>query len=97
MVFRRTWPSSRESLLNEVLDLFNEALSKTKFVVGQNLNFDLNIMGCEFHRSNMSTDLNDLPVLDTCTEKTALLCELPGGRYGKFKLPTLTELHRKAV
>ena len=81
--------------LNEVLDLFNQALSKTKFVVGQNLNFDLNIMGCEFHRSNMSTDLNDLPVLDTCTEKTALLCELPGGRYGKFKLPTLTELHQK--
>ena len=74
--------------LNEVLELFNQALSKTKFVVGQNLNFDLNIMGCEFHRSNISTDLNDLPVLDTCTEKTALLCELPGGRYGKFKLPT---------
>ena len=81
--------------LNEVLELFNQALSKTKFVVGQNLNFDLNIMGCEFHRSNISTDLNDLPVLDTCTEKTALLCELPGGRYGKFKLPTLTELHQK--
>jgi DNA polymerase-3 subunit alpha len=81
--------------LNEVLDLFNQALSKTKFVVGQNLNFDLNIMGCEFHRANISTDLNDLPVLDTCTEKTALLCELPGGRYGKFKLPTLTELHQK--
>ena len=81
--------------LNEVLDLFNEALSKAKFVVGQNLNFDLNIMGCEFHRSDMSTVLNELPVLDTCTEKTALLCEIPGGRYGKFKLPTLTELHEK--
>ncbi len=81
--------------LKEVLDLFNKALSKTKFVVGQNLNFDLNIMGCEFHRSNMDTVLNQLPVLDTCTEKTALLCEIPGGRYGKFKLPTLTELHEK--
>ncbi len=81
--------------LREVLDLFNEALSKTKFVVGQNLNFDLNIMGCEFHRLNLSTELNQLPVLDTCTEKTALLCEIPGGRYGKFKLPTLTELHEK--
>ena len=43
----------------------------------------------------MATKLNDLPVLDTCTEKTALLCEIPGGRYGKFKLPTLTELHEK--
>ena len=81
--------------LQEVLDLFNEALSKTKFIVGQNLNFDLNIMGCEFHRVHTATQLNDLPVLDTCTEKTALLCQIPGGRYGKFKLPTLTELHEE--
>ncbi|MGY0408330.1 MAG: DNA polymerase III subunit alpha, partial [Polaribacter sp.] len=28
-----------------------------------------------------------------CTEKTALMCQIPGGRGGKFKLPTLTELH----
>ncbi|MGI9530872.1 DNA polymerase III subunit alpha [Lutimonas sp.] len=81
--------------LTEVLNLFNEALSQTKFVVGQNLNFDLNIMGAEFHRAQLSSSLNELPVLDTCTEKTALLCEIPGGRYGKFKLPTLTELHEK--
>ncbi len=81
--------------LAEVLSLFNEALSKTKFVVGQNVGFDLNIMGCEFHRLGVATSLNDLPLLDTCTEKTAELCQLPGGRGGKFKLPTLTELHEK--
>lgn len=81
--------------LKEVLELFNRALSKTKFVVGQNLNFDLNIMGCEFHRMGLETILNSIPVLDTCTEKTALLCEIPGGRYGKYKLPTLTELYEK--
>ena len=85
----------RGKTLLEVLELFNTALSKTQFVVGQNLNFDLNIMGCEFHRLGMKTALNEIPVLDTCTEKTALLCEIPGGRYGKFKLPTLTELHEK--
>ena len=79
--------------LEEVLILFNEALSKSKFVVGQNVNFDLNIMGCEFHRKGVNSILNSLPVLDTCTEKTASLCQLPGGRYGKFKLPTLTELY----
>ncbi len=80
--------------LTTVLHYFNEALSKTKFVVGQNVNFDLNIMGCEYHRKEIHTTLNDLPVLDTCTEKTASLCQLPGGRGGKFKLPTLTELHQ---
>ncbi len=81
--------------LVEVLALFNTALSKTKFVVGQNVGFDLNILGCEFFREGIETQLNDFPVLDTCTEKTALLCQIPGGRYGKFKLPTLTELHQK--
>ena len=80
--------------LNEVLEKFNIALSKTKFVVGQNVGFDLNIMGSEFYRMGVETNLNSLPLLDTCTEKTAKLCELPGGRGGKFKLPTLTELHK---
>ncbi|AWX44966.1 DNA-directed DNA polymerase [Flagellimonas maritima] len=80
--------------LNQVLELFNEALSKAKFVVGQNVDFDINIMGCEFHRMNSETRLTSLPVLDTCTEKTAELCKIPGGRGGKFKLPTLTELHQ---
>ena len=80
--------------LAEVLELFNIALSKTTFVVGQNLGFDLNIMGCEFHRLQVASPLSELPVLDTCTEKTAKLCKIPGGRGGRFKLPTLTELHQ---
>ncbi len=80
--------------LSEVLEKFNIALSQTKFVVGQNVGFDTNIMGAEFHRLHIGNDLQELPVLDTCTEKTATLCQLPGGRGGKFKLPTLTELHK---
>ena len=80
--------------LSEVLKKFNIALDKAKFVVGQNVNFDLNIMGCEFHRMQMETPLNQMPILDTCTEITADLLKLPGGRGGKFKLPTLTELHQ---
>ena len=78
-----------------VLEKFNSALAKAKFVVGQNVGFDLNIMGCEYHRMQVETPLNVMPVLDTCTETTANLCQLPGGRGGKFKLPTLTELHQK--
>jgi len=80
--------------LSEVLEKFNDALSKTKFVVGQNVKFDLNIMGAEFVREDVANQLQELPVLDTCTERTASLCQIPGGRYGKFKLPTLTELHQ---
>ena len=79
--------------LQEVLEKFNVALSKTKFIVGQNVGFDVNIMGAEFFREEVANKLQELPVLDTCTEHTASLCQIPGGRGGKFKLPTLTELH----
>ncbi len=79
--------------LEEMLAKFNIALSKSKFIVGQNVGFDVNIVGAEFHRLGIQNNLQELPVLDTCTEKTATLCAIPGGRGGKFKLPTLTELH----
>ncbi len=80
--------------LSAVLEKFNAAMEKTKFIVGQNVKFDLNIMGAEFHRLGVKNPLQELPVLDTCTEHTAKLCQIPGGRGGKFKLPTLTELHQ---
>lgn len=79
--------------LKEVIEKFKTALSKTKFLVGQNVGFDLNIMGAEFFRLGIENPLPNLPVLDTCTETTAQLCQISGGRGGKFKLPTLTELH----
>ena len=80
--------------LQEILLQFNEALSKTKFIVGQNLEFDVNVTGCEFYRMGIANPLQTLPVLDTCTEKTAQLCQIPGGKGGKYKLPNLTELYQ---
>jgi DNA polymerase-3 subunit alpha len=80
--------------LAEVIEKFNEALLKSKFIVGQNVGFDTNIMGAEYHRLGIEDPIPNYPVLDTCTEVTAKLCQLPGGRGGKFKLPTLTELHK---
>ena len=112
----------------ESLDRFNEVLGKTKFIVGQNVTFDVNIMGAEFIRAGIKphfkafefdsfnleeydfiakqpanremsiddlkdVDKNSIGVLDTCTEVTAAMCQIAGGRGGKFKLPTLTELH----
>ncbi|NJB82631.1 DNA polymerase III subunit alpha [Wenyingzhuangia aestuarii] len=114
--------------LKECLERFNIVLGKSKFLVGQNVTFDVNIMGAEFIRGgitpnfkafefdsfdieayNFNTkapknrvlaiddlvedDKNSLGILDTCTEVTASMCQIPGGRGGKFKLPTLTELH----
>ncbi|SHG87551.1 DNA polymerase III, alpha subunit [Flavobacterium micromati] len=79
--------------LAEVLKKFNITLGKAKYIVGQNLGFDINIMGCEFYRMGVKSPMSSMPILDTCTEVTASLLKLSGGRGGKFKLPTLTELH----
>ena len=79
--------------LLEVLTQFNEAVKNSKFIIGHNVKFDLNIMGCEFYRLKIKNNLEVSKILDTCYEKTATLCEIPGGRGGKYKFPTLTELH----
>ena len=77
----------------EVLERFQHALHQCEFIGGHNVKFDLNIMGAEFLRSSDQNPLENFPIIDTCTEQTASLCMLPGGRGGKFKLPTLSELH----
>ena len=79
--------------LHIVLEKFNSSLQKSSFVIGHNISFDINVIGCEFYRTGIDNVLKNANLLDTCTEDTALLCELPGGRGGKFKLPTLIELH----
>jgi DNA polymerase III subunit alpha len=81
--------------LKEVLELFNTALAAAKVIVGHNIDFDYSIMGAEFLRMQMDSPLLKIPQVDTCSEKTASYCQLPGGRGGKFKLPTLEELHQK--
>ena len=79
--------------LATVLTDFQRALEGVHYIVGHNVSFDRNIMGAEFLRAGLSDPLEEKPVIDTCTEETAQLCQLPGGRGGKFKLPTLGELY----
>ena len=79
--------------LVKVLEKFHFALERSEFVGGHNVRFDLNIMGAEFLRLSGKNPLEKLSIIDTCTEQTASLCQLPGGRGGKFKFPTLSELH----
>ena len=79
--------------LTSVLSEFEKALQQASFVIGHNVSFDRNIMGAEYLRAGLSDPLEDKALLDTCTEETATLCQLPGGRGGKFKLPTLSELY----
>jgi DNA polymerase-3 subunit alpha len=79
--------------LDEVLEKFHNALDEVDYVVGHNVSFDRNIMGAEYLRAGLADVLEKKAFIDTCTEETAQLCQLPGGRGGKFKLPTLSELY----
>jgi len=79
--------------LKKVLAIFGEDLSKTKLLVGHNIEFDINIIGAELIRSSLSTELFlSLQKLDTGIASTEF-CNLQGGIGGKLKMPRLTELH----
>ena len=80
--------------LSFVLDEFNSAISKAQFLVGHNVEFDINIVGCEYKRKNITTRLLETKQIDTKTESTDY-CALPGGRNGRYKWPNLSELHNK--
>jgi DNA polymerase-3 subunit alpha len=80
--------------LEEAMAEFSEAVKKSKFLVGHNLQFDNNILGCEYLRLEQENILEGRPVLDT-GEETREYCQLPGGKGGGFKMPRLEELHEK--
>lgn len=80
--------------LNEGMDAFSKAVKQSKFLVGHNIQFDINILGCEYLRLEQDNLLEGLPSIDTSKETTNF-CQLPGGKGGGFKFPKLEELHQK--
>ncbi len=70
--------------LSEVLEIFMQELEKVKFVIGHNIGFDNNIVGCEFLRKNMPNLLQSFAKIDTKDDATEF-CKIPGGKGGKFK------------
>lgn len=80
--------------LANVLEIFNEAVSKSTLVIGHNIDFDLNIVGCELFRIDAPKTLLELPKFDTM-KSTTDFCALTGGKGGRFKFPRLNELHIK--
>ena len=79
--------------IGDVLELFINDYKTAGFLVGHNLKFDINIIGAELYRKGYEIDIPKKDVLDTCSELTAEVCKLPGGRGGKFKYPTLLEIY----
>ena len=80
-------------IIKTVLKEFLKDLKSSEYLVGHNLKFDINVVASELFRLDIENQLLNKTVLDTCTENTAKVCKLPGGKSGKFKYPTLVELY----
>ena len=77
------------------LEEFQNDLKLSKYNVGHNIDFDINVVACEFFRlGDLEPLVIKLDTIDTKDESTQW-CAIPGGRGGQFKWPTLTELHTK--
>lgn len=76
--------------LMEILPVFDAAVNGTDILVAHNMRFDSSVMGAEFVRAEMVTEL--FAKRQVCTmESSTEYCQLPG-RYG-YKWPTLAELY----
>ena len=80
--------------LKEVLDIFIKDVNLSTFIIGHNVEFDKNIVGCELLRKGLKDTLSDFPSIDTKDDATDY-CAIPGRRKGGYKWPSLIELHRK--
>jgi len=75
-----------------VLKDFKEDLKKCKYIIGHNINFDKNILGAEFYRKNIESELLNKISIDT-GHISKQYCNLKGGFGGGLKMPKLTELY----
>lgn len=80
--------------LDFVLKEFANAIQEISFIIGHNVEFDINILGAEYLRKDIPSKLLETSSIDT-KETSTDFCAIPGGRGGKFKWPNLTELHQK--
>ncbi len=81
--------------LKETLQKFVSVVNQSSYLCGHNIEFDMNIIGAELLRSGFENVLQGKASIDTKNDQTTDYCALPGGRGGKFKWPTLTELYQK--
>ncbi|MCA0430360.1 MAG: DNA polymerase III subunit alpha [Bacteroidetes bacterium] len=81
--------------LKLVLEQFAEIVNQTQYLCGHNIEFDINIIGAEFLRCGLPNYFENHPIIDTKNDDTTNFCAIPGGKGGKYKWPTLTELYTK--
>ena len=80
--------------LAEVLAAFEADRKRAKYLIGHNVEFDLKVTMAEYIRQQRPEDLFAPASIDTKDVSTEF-CAIPGGKGGKYKWPTLTELHHR--
>ena len=75
-----------------VLQLLQNDINRCTDIVAHNLQYDLNVIACEFYRKSLNSALFDKQQICTM-EETTNYCAIDG-KYG-YRWPKLSELHRK--
>ena len=81
------------AVLKDVLIEFNALIDKAEYGIAHNLKLCGSVIGAEMYRKGIS---DRIPTLDGyCTmQESTHFCKLPG-KEGRFKWPSLMELHAK--
>lgn len=77
--------------LEEVLEKFKESVEEVQYIFSFNLDFNENIIAAEYHRLGQKNPLLYTDKFCLMQEST-WYCKIPG-RGGKYKWPSLNELH----
>lgn len=78
---------SRGQVLSETLDILKQKIDECTFIVGHNVEFDINVLNSEYYRYNKTLPVSLKPHF--CTMKLSKdFCGLPNNKY-----PTLEELY----
>ena len=78
--------------LEFVLKEFENDLLLSKYIIGHNIDFDINIVGAEYYRKKIKSCLEDKIKIDT-GKISKQFCNLSGGIGGRLKMPKLIELY----
>ena len=73
--------------INEVLEEFENDLIKSKYIIGHNINFDINIIGAEHFRKKFKSTIEEKIKIDTA-QISKSYCNLRGGFGGGLKCPS---------
>lgn len=81
--------------IGKVLREIYDDMLNVKLLVAHNFNFDSKILGAEFYRKNIDTNIIDDKEHICTMLSTTNYCELLPIRFGEYKWPKLEELHHK--